>query len=82
MPVGQSMKVACFKKLEDGSEVFVREFNTLAEACKWSTENKIMGVGWVHKSIKDNIYPELHYVNWRKYPNANKYRFEKICDYR
>jgi len=75
MPVGYPMKVVCYKKQEDGSEIEIGRFATLRDACKWANENSIMGTGWVRRTIEINDYPSLHFVNWRRYPNADKYRF-------
>lgn len=78
MTVGYPMKVVCYKKMEDNSEKIVGNFTTLREACKWANENNIMGAGWVRRSIETNNYPELLYVQWRRYPNADKYRFAEV----
>ncbi|MFJ5762764.1 hypothetical protein ACIQAA_27270 [Neobacillus sp. NPDC093182] len=69
-------KIVLYQKQNNGEEKIITNFHTAQEAFKYAAFNKIMSVGWVQKTIMENIYPTFKYKNI--YPDAHLYRFAKV----
>ncbi|CAM3799160.1 hypothetical protein [Mesobacillus zeae] len=72
-------RIVLYQKQNNGEEKIVAKFCTAQEAYTYAAINRIMSVGWVGKTVKENIYPTFKHKNI--YPNAKDYRFAHIDPY-
>lgn len=72
--------IACYQKMEDGSEVVIKNFGSRDEATEWSMKNKIMCKGAVQWTITHNKYLQKPQNFGAKYHNRDIYRFSRIAN--